>query len=77
MLLACAGDLPNQVKMLRNGVGSVGDDMMLQHREHFHLQRDLPTSGATSERPRFSKSRSLSASTLRELQKLCIIVTCG
>jgi len=31
MLLAGGRDLPNEMEMLRDGVGSVGDDVMLQH----------------------------------------------
>ena len=39
MLLAGGSDLTHEVEMLRDGVRSVGDDVMLQHWEHLHRER--------------------------------------
>jgi len=41
VLLAGGGDLTNQVEMVSDGVGAVGDDVVLQHGKHFHIDLDF------------------------------------
>jgi len=67
MLLAGARDLADEVEVLRDWVGSIGDDMMLQHRKHLHLQRDLPTLAD-------SRCREQTTSALQVSESLCVYV---